>query len=250
MKIALVTGGSRGLGKSMSLHIAAKGDDVVLTYNSKKADAEGVVKQIEQTGRKAAALALDVSDSKSFGGFVEKLKEVLQANWKRQDFDFLVNNAGIGIYCSFAETSEKQFDELMNIQLKGPFFLTQKLLPFIKDGGRIVNISTGLARFTLPGYAAYAAMKGGIEVLTRYMAKELGTRKITVNVVAPGAIESDFAGGVVRDNNEVNKFIASQIALGRVGLPDDIGGAVASLLADENLWINGQRIEVSGGMFL
>jgi NAD(P)-dependent dehydrogenase (short-subunit alcohol dehydrogenase family) len=250
MKIALVTGGSRGLGKSMSLHIAAKGNDVVLTYNSKKADAEGVVKQIEQTGRKAAALALDVSDSKSFGGFVEKLKEVLQANWKRQDFDFLVNNAGIGIYSSFAETSEKQFDELMNIQLKGPFFLTQKLLPFIKDGGRIVNISTGLARFTLPGYAAYAAMKGGIEVLTRYMAKELGTRKITVNVVAPGAIESDFAGGVVRDNKEVNKFISSQIALGRVGLPDDIGGAVASLLADDNLWINGQRIEVSGGMFL
>jgi NAD(P)-dependent dehydrogenase (short-subunit alcohol dehydrogenase family) len=250
MKIALVTGGSRGLGKSMSLHIAAKGNDVVLTYNSKKADAEGVVKQIEQTGRKAAALALDVSDSKSFGGFVEKLKEILQANWKRQDFDFLVNNAGIGIYSSFAETSEKQFDELMNIQLKGPFFLTQKLLPFIKDGGRIVNISTGLARFTLPGYAAYAAMKGGIEVLTRYMAKELGTRKITVNVVAPGAIESDFAGGVVRDNKEVNKFISSQIALGRVGLPDDIGGAVASLLADDNLWINGQRIEVSGGMFL
>jgi NAD(P)-dependent dehydrogenase (short-subunit alcohol dehydrogenase family) len=250
MKIALVTGGSRGLGKSMSRHIAAKGNDVVLTYNSKKADGEDVVKQIEKTGRKAAALTLDVSDSKSFGGFVEKLKEVLQAKWKREDFDFLVNNAGIGIHAPFAETSEKQFDELMNIQLKGPFFLTQKLLPFIKDGGRIVNISTGLARFTLPGYAAYAAMKGGIEVLTRYMAKELGTRKISVNVVAPGAIESDFAGGLVRDNKEVNKFIASQIALGRVGLPDDIGGAVASLLADDNLWINGQRIEVSGGMFL
>jgi NAD(P)-dependent dehydrogenase (short-subunit alcohol dehydrogenase family) len=250
MKIALVTGGSRGLGKSMSLHIAAKGNDVVLTYNSKKADAEDVVKQIEKTGGKAAALALDLSDSKSFDGFVEKLKEVLQAKWKRSDFDFLVNNAGIGIYSPFAETSEKQFDELMSIQLKGPFFLTQKLLPFIKDGGRIVNISTGLARFVLPGYAAYAATKGGIEVLTRYMAKELGARKITVNVVAPGAIESDFAGGVVRDNKEVNKFLASQIALGRVGLPDDIGGAVASLLADDNRWITGQRIEVSGGMFL
>jgi NAD(P)-dependent dehydrogenase (short-subunit alcohol dehydrogenase family) len=250
MKIALVTGGSRGLGKSMSMHIAAKGNDVVLTYHRKKAEAEDVVNQIEQTGRKAAALALDLSDSKSFDGFVEKLKEVFAAKWKREEFDFLVNNAGIGIHAPFAETSEKQFDELMNIQLKGPFFLTQKLLPFIKDGGRIVNISTGLARFTLPGYAAYAAMKGGIEVLTRYMAKELGARKITVNAVAPGAIESDFAGGVVRDNKEVNKFIASQIALGRVGLPDDIGGAVASLLTDDNLWINGQRIEVSGGMFL
>jgi NAD(P)-dependent dehydrogenase (short-subunit alcohol dehydrogenase family) len=250
MKIALVTGGSRGLGKSMALHIAAKGTDVVLTYNSKKTDAEDVVKQIEQTGRKAVALALDVSDSKSFNDFVEKLKEVLQAKWKRSDFDFLVNNAGIGIHSSFAETSEKQFDDLVSIQLKGPFFLTQKLLPLIKDGGRIVNISTGLARFVLPGYAAYAATKGGIEVLTRYLAKELGPRKITVNVIAPGAIESDFAGGVVRDNTEVNKFIASQTALGRVGLPDDIGGAVASLLADDNHWITGQRIEVSGGMFL
>ena len=250
MKIALVTGGSRGLGKSMSLHIAAKGNDVVLTYKSKTAEAEEVVKQIEQSGRKAAALALDVSDSKSFDGFAERLKQVLQAKWKRDDFNFLVNNAGIGIYAPFAETSEKQFDDLVCIQLKGPFFLTQKLLPVIKDGGRIVNISTGLARFVLPGYAAYAATKGGIEVLTRYLAKELGPRKITVNVIAPGAIESDFAGGVVRDNTEVNKFIASQTALGRVGLPDDIGGAVASLLADDNRWITGQRIEVSGGMFL
>jgi len=250
MKIALVTGGSRGLGKSMSVHIAAKGNDVVLTYKSKKADAEEVVKQIDQTGRKAAALALDVSDSKSFDGFVDKLKEVLQAKWKRDDLNFLVNNAGIGIYAPFAGTSEKQFDELMNVQLKGPFFLTQKLLPLIKDGGRIVNISTGLARFTLPGYAAYAMMKGGIEVLTRYMAKELGARGISVNVVAPGAIETDFAGGAVRDNKEVNKFLASQTALGRVGLPDDIGSVVASLLGDDNHWITAQRIEASGGMFL
>jgi len=250
MKIALVTGGSRGLGKSMSVHIAAKGNDVVLTYKSKKADAEEVVKQIEQNGRKAAALALDVSDSKSFEGFVDKLKEVLQAKWKRDDLNFLVNNAGIGIYAPFAETSEKQFDELMNVQLKGPFFLTQKLLPLIKDGGRIVNISTGLARFTLPGYAAYATMKGGIEVLTRYMAKELGARGISVNVVAPGAIETDFAGGAVRDNKEVNKFLASQTALGRVGLPDDIGSVVASLLGDDSHWLTAQRIEASGGMFL
>jgi NAD(P)-dependent dehydrogenase (short-subunit alcohol dehydrogenase family) len=250
MKIALVTGGSRGLGKSMAVHIACKGNGVVLTYNSKKADAQDVVKQIEQIGPKAAALALDVSDSKSFDGFVRELREVLQAKWKRDDFDFLVNNAGIGTYSPFAQTSEKQFDELMIIHFKGPFFLTQKLLPLIKDGGRILNISTGLARFTLPGYSAYAAMKGGIEVLTRYMAKELGPRKITVNVVAPGPIESDFAGGVVRDNKEVNQFFASQTTLGRVGLPDDIGGVVASLLADDNHWITGQRIEASGGTFL
>jgi NAD(P)-dependent dehydrogenase (short-subunit alcohol dehydrogenase family) len=215
-----------------------------------KADAEEVVKQIDQTGRKAAAPALDVSDSKSFDGFVDKLKEVLQAKWKRDDLNFLVNNAGIGIYAPFAGTSEKQFDELMNVQLKGSFFLTQKLLPLIKDGGRIVNISTGLARFTLPGYAAYAMMKGGIEVLTRYMAKELGARGISVNVVAPGAIETDFAGGAVRDNKEVNKFLASQTALGRVGLPDDIGSVVASLLGDGNHWITAQRIEASAGMFL
>ncbi len=232
MKIALVTGGSRGLGKSMSLHIAAKGSDVVLTYKSKRAEAEEVVKQIEQSGRKAAALALDVSDSKSFDGFAERLKQVLRAKWERDDFNFLVNNAGIGIYAPFAETSEKQFDELMNVQLKGP------------------NISTGLARFALPGYAAYATMKGGIEVLTRYMAKELGARRISVTVVAPGAIETDFAGGAVRDNKEVNKFLASQTALGRVGLPDDIGSVVASLLGDDNHWITAQRIEASGGMFL
>ena len=250
MKIALITGGSRGLGRSMALHVAAGGADVILTYNSKKAEAEAVVAEIQKTGRKAAALALDVSDAKTFDAFTAHLKETLSAVWGRGDFDFLVNNAGIGIHASFAETTEAQFDQLMNIQLKGPFFLTQKLLPLIKDGGRILNVSTGLARFTLPGYAAYAAMKGGIEVLTRYMAKELGARGIAVNVVAPGAIETDFGGGVVRDNQNLNKVIAAQTALGRVGLPDDIGGAVAGLLADHSHWINGQRIEVSGGMFL
>ena len=249
-KIAVITGGSRGLGKSMALHIASKGNDVVLTYQSRKADAEEVVKQIEKAGRKGAALALDVSDSKSFAGFANNLKEVLQAKWKRNDFDFLINNAGIGIHAPFAQTSEEQFDTLMNIHLKAPFFLTQKLLPLITDGGRIVNISSGLARFSFPGYSAYAAMKGGIEVLTRYMAKELGARKISVNVVAPGAIETDFGGGAVRDNKELNKGIASQTALGRVGLPEDIGAVVASLLSDDNFWINGQRIEASGGMML
>jgi NAD(P)-dependent dehydrogenase (short-subunit alcohol dehydrogenase family) len=250
MKIALVTGGSRGLGKNMCEHIAARGNDVVLTYNSRKADAEEVVRQIEKTGRKAAALALDASNTKSFDGFVKNLKDVLQTKWQRTDFDFLINNAGFGIRASFAETTEEQFDDLMKVHLKGPFFLTQKLLPCIRDGGRILNISSGLARFAFPGFAAYAAMKGGVEVLTRYMAKELGARQIAVNIVAPGAIETDFGGGMVRDNKEINQFIASQTALGRVGLPDDIGGLVASLLQDDNRWINGQRIEATGGIFL
>ena len=249
-KVAIVTGGSRGLGKSMALHIAAKDNDVILTYNSMNTDAEEVVKQIEATGRGAAALALDVSDTKSFGDFFIRLKDVLAAKWRRDTFDYLINNAGIGIHAAFAQTSEEQFDDLMKVHLKGPFFLTQKLLPLIRDGGRIVNVSTGLARFTLPGYAAYASMKGGMEVLTRYMAKELGSRNISVNIIAPGAIETDFAGGSIRDNKDLNRIIAAQTALGRVGLPDDVGGAVAALLADENLWITGQRIEVSGGQSL
>ena len=250
MKIALVTGGSRGLGKSMALHLAEHGHDVLLTYNSKKAEADAVVNQIEALGRKARALQLDVSDSKSFSAFAQAVKEALGDQWQRSDFDFLINNAGIGIHASFMETTEEQFDQLVNIHLKGTFFLTQKLLPLMQDGGRIVNISSGLARFCLPGAAAYAAMKGGIEVLTRYLAKELGSRQITVNVIAPGAIETDFGGGAVRDQKPLNDFIASQTALGRVGLPDDIGRAVASLLSDDNGWINGQRIEVSGGVNL
>jgi NAD(P)-dependent dehydrogenase (short-subunit alcohol dehydrogenase family) len=250
MKIAIVTGGSRGLGKSMCMHLAAKGHDVVLTYYSKKGEAEDVCAQIEKAGRKAAALQLDAGDHKTFDAFVGSVKRDLWERWDRTDFDFLINNAGIGIYSLFMDTSGEQFDQLMNIHLKGPFFLTQKLLPIMKDGGRIVNISSGLARFSFPGYATYAAMKGGIEVLTRYMAKELGPRKITVNVVAPGAIETDFGGGAVRDNKEINSMIASSTALGRVGLPDDVGGAVAALLSDDNQWVNGQRIEVAGGIFL
>ena len=250
MKIAIITGGSRGLGKSMSLRLAEKGHDIILTYNSKKAEAEAVVAQIEKTGRKAVALQVDASDHKSFKAFAANVKNALKDTWQRKDFDFLVNNAGIGVHATFMETTVEQFDQLMNIHLKGTFFLTQKLLPLMKDGGRIVNLSSGLARFSLPGYAAYAAMKGGIEVLTRYMAKELGPRRITVNVVAPGAIETDFGGGTMRDNKQINDFIASQTALGRVGLPDDIGGAVASLLSDDTGWINGQRVEVSGGISL
>lgn len=250
MKIAIVTGGSRGLGKNMALSLAARGQDVILTYNSKKSEAEEVVTEIQKLGRKAAALQLDVSDTKSFPAFAQSVREVLQNLWGREDFDFLVNNAGIGINAPFTGTTEDQFDQLMNIQFKGVFFLTQALLPSIVDGGRIVNISTGLTRFATPGYAAYASMKGAVEVLTRYMAKELGPRGIAVNVVAPGAIETDFNGGGVRDNEQMNQFIASQTALGRVGQPDDIGGVVASLLSDDNRWVNAQRIEASGGMFL
>lgn len=248
--IALVTGGSRGLGKNMALALAARGVDVVLTYRSNQKEAEAVVAEIERVGRKAAALQLDVGVAASFGRFAEQVREVLKNRWQRERFEYLVNNAGIGIHAPFAETTEAQFDELVNIHFKGPFFLTQKLLPLLADGGRIVNISSGLARFVMPGYAAYAAMKGAMEVLTRYQAKELGGRGIGVNIVAPGAIETDFGGGLVRDNKQVNDFIASQTALGRVGRPEDIGGVVASLLSPENRWINAQRIEASGGMFL
>jgi NAD(P)-dependent dehydrogenase (short-subunit alcohol dehydrogenase family) len=249
-KIAIITGGSRGLGKNAALSLAGKGIDIVLTYHSKKAEADAVVAQIEQQGRKAVALQLDVSDSASFDDFLRRLQHQLRQQWQRDSFDFLVNNAGIGIHASFAETTEAQFDQLLNLQFKGVFFLTQKLLPVLADQGRIVNISTGLTRFALPGYAAYAAMKGAIEILTKYLAKELGGRGITVNVLAPGAIETDFGGGVVRDNDQLNQFIAAQTALGRVGVPDDIGGAITLLLAEESRWISAQRIEASGGMFL
>jgi len=249
VKIALVTGGSRGLGKNTALKLAEHGHDVILTYRSSRSEADDVVKQIERLGRRAAALPLNVELSATFADFAGKLRDSLRG-WQRDRFDFLVNNAGIGIHASFAETTEAQFDQLMNIHLKGVFFLTQKLLPLLADGGRIINMSSGLARFSLPGYAAYGAMKGAIEVLSRYMAKELGPRGIAVNVVAPGAIETDFGGGAVRDNKQLNAMIASQTALGRVGLPDDIGGVIASLLSPENSWINAQRIEVSGGMFL
>jgi NAD(P)-dependent dehydrogenase (short-subunit alcohol dehydrogenase family) len=249
-KIALITGASRGLGKSMAQHLAAQGIDIIGTYHSKLEDAESLSREIMDLGGHAAMLQLDVSRSATFDDFAASLGRLLKNEFGRDSFDFLVNNAGIGIHAAFEETTEEQFDQLVKVQLKGPFFLTQKLLPLIADGGRILNISTGLARFALPGYAAYAAMKGGIEVLTRYQAKELGPRGITVNVLAPGAIETDFGGGVVRDNAEVNAFIAANTALGRAGLPEDIGAAVAMLLSDAGRWINGQRVEASGGMFL
>ena len=248
--VALITGGNRGLGKSMVLTLARRGVDVIFTYRNNQAEAADVVAQVEKFGRRAVALQLDVGVVASFSKFATQVREELKNRWQRDRLNYLVNNAGMGAYASFAETTEEQFDELVNVHFKGPYFLTQKLLPLLSDGGRIVNISSGLTRFSYPGYSAYASMKGAIEVLTRYQAKELGTRGITVNTVAPGAIETDFGGGRVRDNKELNAMIASHIALGRVGKPEDIGAAVASLLTPENGWINAERIEASGGQML
>ncbi|MCD0476299.1 SDR family oxidoreductase [Flavobacterium sp. EDS] len=250
-KIALVTGGSRGLGKNMAISIAKKGIDVILTYNSNQDEAKIVVSEIEKLGQKAIALQLNTGgDIKSFDAFYTQIATVLRDTFHTERFDFLINNAGIGINTPFSETTEEQFDQLMNINYKGVYFLTQKALPLLHDGGRIINISTGLSRFTAPGYSAYASMKGAIETLTKYLAKELGNRKITVNVVAPGAIETDFGGGAVRDIQQYNDYVKSVTALGRAGLPDDIGGVVAFLCTEDARWINAQRIEVSGGMNL
>lgn len=249
-KIALITGGSRGLGRNTALHLAREGVGVVVTYHSRSDAAEAVVAEIEAADGKAAALQLDAGDTAQFGNFVDDLGQALNAVWGRGTFDFLVNNAGVGIYKPFAETSEEDFDTLMNVHFKGVFFLTQRLLPMLEDGGRIVNISTGLTRFSMAGYAAYGSMKGAIETLTRYMAQELGHRGIAVNAIAPGAIETDFGGGMVRDNPDINGFIAANTAMGRAGLPDDIGGAITSLLMGDNQWITAQRIEVSGGQQL
>jgi len=249
-RIVLITGGSRGLGKNAALALAAKGVDVLITYHSKQQEAQAVVEEIQRMGRKSAAIPLNVGDSSSFNAFASQVREQLSVLWQRDTFDYLLNNAGIGLDASFADTTEDQFDLLMNIHLKGPFFLTQQLLPLLADGGRILNVSTGLTRFALPGKAAYAAMKGAMEVLTVYQAKELGPRGIAVNIIAPGAIATDFGEGAVRDNPHIAKAIASQTALGRVGQPDDIGQAIAAILNEEMGWVNAQRIEASGGMFL
>ncbi|MFV8321766.1 SDR family NAD(P)-dependent oxidoreductase [Flavobacterium sp. LB3P21] len=246
-KIALVTGGSRGLGKDMALSLAKKGLDVILTYNSKKDEADDVVSEIEKMGQKAAAIQLNVADVSSFDLFFQNVASALKSAFGAEKMDFLINNAGVGLHESFATTSTTQFDDLVNIQFKGPFFLTQKALELLNDGGGIVNISSGLTRFSFPGYSTYASMKGAMETLTKYQAKELGERKIRVNIVAPGAIETDFGGGAVRDNEQLNQMIASLTALGRVGLPDDIGSVVAFLCTDDAKWVNGQRLEVSGG---
>ncbi|WP_374621109.1 SDR family NAD(P)-dependent oxidoreductase [Pandoraea sp.] len=249
-KIVLITGGSRGLGRASALAAARRGIDVILTYRSQRTQADAVVAEIVTLGAKAVALPLDVSESSQFGPFAAEIKRVLADVWQRDTFDFLVNNAGTGLHSAFAETTEAQFDELVRLHLKGPYFLTQALLPLIADGGRILNVSSGLARFSLPGASAYAMMKGGIEVFSRYLATELGVRGIRANTIAPGAIATDFNGGTVRDNQAVGRMIADNTALGRVGEADDIGGMVAALLSDEMGWINAQRIEASGGMFV
>jgi len=248
-KIAVVTGGSRGLGRSTVLSLAKLGVDSIFTYNSNRAEAEKVVGLVREAGRKAIALQLDTGSFGSFGPFVQRVRQAVEELGAKR-FDYLVNNAGTSLHKAFDQTTEEDLDKIYNIHFKGVFFLTQKLLPHINDGGRIVNISSGLARFALPGMSAYASMKGAIEVLTRYLAKELGARGIAVNTVAPGAIATDFSGGMVRDNPEVNKRVADMTALGRVGQPDDIGPMIASLLSEDNRWINAQRIEVSGGMAL
>jgi len=249
-KIALITGGSRGLGRNMAINLAKKGIDVVLTYLSNKQKADEVVAEIHALGQKAVAFQLDTRNVKLFDEFFRQVTTHLKEQTGQPNFDFLINNGGTALYAPFVETTEEQFDEALNIHYKGVFFLTQKALPFLNDGGRIVNISSGLARFSSPGSSTYASMKGAIEVLTRYLAKELGPRGIAANVVAPGAIETDFGNGHVRDNKDLNKNIAGITALGRVGLPEDIGGVVAFLCTEDARWINGQRIEVSGGMNL
>jgi len=248
-KTAIVTGGSRGLGRNTAVSLARRGVDVIFTYHAKKDDAETVVGEIEAMGRKAAAFQLNTGDTGLFEGFASDVRKTLQ-KWGRERFDFMVNNAGHSLHVNFIDMTEAQFDEMVNVQFKGVYFLTQKLLPLMNDGGRIVNISSGLARVAMAGSSAYGAVKGAIEVLTRYLAKELGPRKITANVVAPGPIQTDFSGGMVRDNPEVNKMISQMTALGRPGVPDDIGPMIAALLSDENRWINAQRIEVSGGLAL
>jgi NAD(P)-dependent dehydrogenase (short-subunit alcohol dehydrogenase family) len=248
-KIAVITGGSRGLGRSTVLSLARRGVDSIFTYHSNRAEAEKVIGLVAEAGRKAVALQLDTGNVRAFDPFVQRVRQAL-AERNAERFDYLVNNAGTSLHKAFDQTTEEELDRLYNVHFKGVFFLTQKLLPLLGDGGRIVNISSGLARFSNPGSSAYASMKGAVEVLTRYLAKELGPRGIAVNTVAPGAIETDFSGGMVRDNPEVNKRVAEMTALGRAGRPDDIGPMIAALLSDDNRWINGQRIEVSGGMAL
>lgn len=248
--IAIITGASRGLGKNTALHLARQGVSIIGTYHSREDEAYATVKELEALGVQAKMLQLDVADSSRFETFATQVSTLLSAYFKAERFDFLVNNAGVGLYASCAQTTEAQFDQLLKVHFKGPFFLTQKLLPLLADGGRIVNISSGLARFSPLGYAAYASMKGAIEVWTRYLANELGPRGITVNSLAPGAIETDFGGGSVRDNADVNAWVAANTAMGRAGLPDDIGAAIAMLLGDGGRWITAQRIEASGGMFV
>ena len=249
-KIALITGGSRGLGENMALKIAEKGLDVIITYNSKKEEALDIVEKIKKIGCKSFAIQLNIGDVKTFNLFFDNVKKVLAETFNTSHLDFLINNAGIGINVPFKDTTEEQFDLLMNIQFKGVYFFTQKALNYLNDGGGIINVSSRLAQASMPGYSAYASMKGAIETLTRYQAKELSARGIRVNCIAPGPIATDFAGGVIRDNSQYNANVKAMTALGRVGIPDDIGGVVAFLCTDDASWITAQRIEISGGMNL
>lgn len=249
-KIALITGGSRGLGKNMAIAIAKKGIDLIITYHNNEDAAMEVVGEIQALGRKAAAFPLDTTKVKTFDHFFMQVTQHLQKETGNPNFDFLINNAGTALYAPIAEVTEEQLDDSFNIHYKGVFFLTQKALPFMNDEGGIVNVSSGLTRIIYSGSAIYGSLKGAVEVLTRYFAKELGARKIRANIIAPGAIETDFGGARVRDNKEINAYIASITALGRVGLPEDIGSVVAFLCTEDSYWINGQRIEVSGGQAL
>lgn len=247
-KIALVTGGSRGLGKDMAISIARRGIDVILTYRNKEAEALETVKEIIALGRKAVALPLDMGNVQSLDGFVQQLQQALQSNWEKDRFDFLVNNAGMGATVPFLQVTEDVFDDFLNVHFKSVYFLTQKTVPFINEGGRIINISTGTTRFSNPGYSVYASMKGAVEVFTKYLAKELGAKGIGANIVAPGPIETDFNSGAIRNNPQMKTALSSLSPLGRVGDAADIGGVVAFLCTPDAAWINGQRIEVSGGI--
>ncbi len=248
-KIALITGGSRGLGRNTALKLARDGADVIVTYRERQDEGKAVLAEIEQLGSKAALLQLDVANTAGFDAFAKTVAETLQDRWQRKDFDFLINNAGIDVYSLFGQTTEDAFDRLLNVHFRGVYFLTQRMLPLVANGGRIVCTSTGLTRFVIPGYAAYASIKGAIEVFIKYLAKELGSRGITANAIAPGAIETDFTRAALKHPG-AKDFLASNIALGRIGVPDDIGGVVSFLCSEEGRWVNAQRLEASGGMFL
>lgn len=249
MTIALITGANRGLGKNTALELAKNGVDIIFTYRTNKEEAHQCISEIEAYGQKAIALALDVGEMSTFSSFTKELKRVLKESFEDQSIDYLLNNAGHGHYCSFTEMKESDFDQLYNVHLKGVYFLTQRLVPLLKDGGKIINISSGLTRFSYPGSSAYAAMKGAIEVFTRYLAIELGPRKITVNTIAPGAVATDFGGGRVRDNKDINSHIAQMTALKRTASADDIGPVIANFFL-HNDWVNAQRIEASGGIHI
>jgi NAD(P)-dependent dehydrogenase (short-subunit alcohol dehydrogenase family) len=247
--IAVVTGGSRGLGKSTVLALAERGVNSIFTFASKSKEADDVVLAVAKAGAKAAAFQLDAGKVDDFDRFVDRVSSTAR-EWGSERIDYLVNNAGISHHNAFDKVTEEELDRVYEVNFKGVFFLTQKLVRIMNEGGRVVTISTGLTRFWMPDTIPYASFKGAIEVFTHYLAKDLGSRSITVNAVAPGAIQTDFSGGMVRDNPEVSKWVASITALGRPGLPDDIGPMIASLLSDANRWVTAQRIEASGGMNL